>query len=117
MAEQKRPDEVATALNRTNFHVLSGEKLAVVWFWALWDRYDLQLVEPIARLKSQWSQVAFYTANMGIEAAFPFFRTYNVYTIPCFIVFSQGQEIERVVGFKGGIKRLTAILEERISRT
>ncbi|MER3602013.1 MAG: thioredoxin [Nitrososphaerota archaeon] len=111
----KKPSGGIVELSRANFEAfISGERPAVVDFWAEWC-YPCRIMHPILeRLSSTMNgRVAF--GRLNVDENPDLASKYDVYSIPTFIVFSKGRELGRLIGARPE-RQFRAELEKLLER-
>jgi len=84
-------------------------KLVVVDFYAEWCMPCLMIAPVIEELASKFTKIKF--ARVNIDENHPLSSKCEVSSIPCLILFKQGQEVERIVGALP-----EEVIEERIKK-
>ena len=86
-----------TDLNFDN--TIAGDKPALVDFWATWCG-PCQFMLPIfTRVAKKYSSIKF--ARVNVDEAQGISARYGVYSIPTFIVFKNGQPVDKAIGAVG----------------
>ncbi|MBW3004197.1 thioredoxin [Candidatus Woesearchaeota archaeon] len=83
-------------LNNENFKDEINSGLAVVDFFAPWCGPCRMMGPVFEELSEEMQDVKFFKVNT--EENNELARTYAVMSIPCFIVFKDGEEIDRIIG-------------------
>lgn len=83
-------------LNNDNFKESIKQGNCVVDFWATFCGPCRALAQFMKRLEKEFTHVSFYTVN--VEECCSVTEEFNVQNLPCVIFFSDGEEINRVVG-------------------
>jgi thioredoxin 1 len=89
--------------------VNNGSKTVVVDFYAEWCMPCLMLAPVIEELACKFSKIRF--ARINVDENQSLSSRFRVSSIPCLIVFKEGQEVERIVGALP-----EEIIEEKISK-
>lgn len=87
-------------LNNSNFEkeVLKTKKKVLVDFYAEWCG-PCKMIKPILEsMSEEIKDVKFGSVNVDDEEELS--NNYGIYSIPCLILFEDGKEINRSVGFK-----------------
>lgn len=95
-------------LNKNNFEieVLQSKILVIVDFWAEWCG-PCKMMAPIFEEVSKEFTGKIKFAKVNTEKAPELAEEYGITGIPCLIVFNDGEEVDRIVGFnmKSELKR------------
>lgn len=99
-------------LNETNFEVevLQSSIPVLVDFWATWCMPCRMMAPVVADIAREWAGRV-KVGKVNTDDAPSLAMRYGVHAIPTLILFQNGQEIERVVGY---VPKKT--LEERLRR-
>lgn len=106
MATQTHPVEVSDA----NFEqtVLRADTPAIVDFWAPWCAPCRMMAPVFEELAEQYAgRVVFAKLNVDESQQVP--STYGTYSIPTLILFRNGQESGRIVGYNSKERIASAI--------
>ena len=82
--------------------VLSGDDLKVVIFTAPWCHYCHKLKPIMKKLSSQYDIYSINTDNLETVS-----NDYNVDYLPSVILFKNGKEVDRIIGFANEEKLIT----------
>jgi thioredoxin 1 len=74
----------------------NGHKLVVVDFYAEWCMPCLMLAPIIDDLAEEIKEVKFVDENQALASKF------SVSSIPCLIIFKEGNEVDRLIGAQDG---------------
>jgi thioredoxin 1 len=80
--------------------VSNGHKLVVVDFFAEWCMPCLMLAPIIEDLAESMKEVKFVKINVDDNQSLA--SKYSISSIPCLIVFKNGEEVDRMVGGQDG---------------
>lgn len=101
-------------INEENFEqeVLKNEKPVIVDYWAAWCGPCKMIAPVFEKLSGQMKNIKFTKLNVDENTRLA--QQNNVMGIPCMIVYKNGEEVDRIVGFmqEAQLKaRIEAILE------
>ena len=80
--------------------IITGSKPVVVDFWASWCgpcKFMLPIFDKLAKIYG--NKIAF--ARLNVDENQSVATRYDVYSIPTFIVFNNGKEVDRAMGAVG----------------
>ena len=91
-------NEIAMEVSDQEFDeiIKNGHKLVVVDFFAEWCMPCLMLSPVIEELASEIKEVKFVKINVDDNKDLA--RRYQVSSIPCLVLFKDGNEVDRLVG-------------------
>ena len=101
-------------VNEENFEqeVLKSDKTVVVDFWAPWCGPCKMIAPAFEKLSTEMTTAKFAKVNVDESARLA--QQAGVMGIPCIIIFKNGEEVERFVGFQSEQQlkaKLTSVLE------
>jgi len=87
-------------VNKANFdkEVLAAEGLVLIDFWAPWCGPCRMIAPAIDEIAAERSDVKVCKINVDEEPELSI--TYGIFSIPCLMVFKDGQAIETAVGLR-----------------
>jgi thioredoxin 1 len=85
-------------LNKENF--LLGKGITIVDFWAPWCGPCKALTPALEKVSDKYKDTIIVN-KVDIQQNLDLARRYGVKSIPCLIVFKDGKEIDRSIGFAG----------------
>lgn len=86
---------------------IASSKLTVVDFWASWCGPCMQIKPKFAKISDRYGGVGFYAVD--VDAAKPVSQAYSVSSMPTFVFFKGGKEVERFSG--ADEEKLSTIIE------
>jgi len=100
-------------VSESNFEqeVLKSDKPVVIDFWAPWCSPCKMIAPVFEKLSHEMKNVKF--AKINVDDNTNLAQQQGVMGIPCMIVYKNGEEVDRIVGFQDEVslkKKLTAIL-------
>ena len=75
---------------------IASKKLSVVDFWASWCGPCMQMKPKFAKISDRYKGANFYAVD--VDAAKPVSQKHNVASMPTFVFFKNGREIDRFSG-------------------
>lgn len=101
MEQMSNLAEKILELSEKNFDgIITGSKPVVVDFWASWCgpcKFMLPIFDKLAKIYG--NKIAF--ARLNVDENQSVATRYDVYSIPTFIVFNDGKEVDRAMGAVG----------------
>ena len=95
-------------INNEKFNeLLMGDKLLVVDFFATWCRPCSMMSPILDKVASDMQNVVF--AKIDVDEEMDLAQSYGILSIPCIIMFKDGKEAERLIGFTTEDELKTAI--------
>ena len=95
-------------INNEKFNeLLKGDKLVVVDFFATWCRPCSMMSPILDKVSSDMQNVVF--AKIDVDEEMDLAQSYGILSIPCIIMFKDGKEAERLIGFTTEDELKTAI--------
>jgi len=87
-------------INDTQFSefVEKGKGVVLVDFWATWCAPCLKMSPVFEKLAQKYGDVRFYKINTAENMKKA--KKYKVISIPCIIIFKNGREVDRLIGYK-----------------
>jgi len=96
-------------LHTHNFEeFLKKNRIAMVDFWAPWCSPCIAMEPALERIEREVKDIAF--AKLNVDENPEVAREYGIMSIPTLIVFINGREMERIIGFQS-----EDVLREKIS--
>ncbi|MBE5787362.1 MAG: thioredoxin [Clostridiales bacterium] len=96
-------------LNKDNFEslVLDADKPVLVDFWAPWCM-PCRMIAPVVEDLAAEVEGKAFVGKVNVDEEGQLAREYGVNSIPCLVVFENGQEVRRSVGAqpKDALKKL-----------
>ncbi|MBQ9791963.1 MAG: thioredoxin [Clostridia bacterium] len=95
-------------INKDSFEkLLKEDKVLVVDFFATWCRPCSMLAPILDKVASDMPNVAF--AKVDVDEEMDLAQNYGILSIPCIIMFKDGKEADRLIGFTTEDELKTAI--------
>jgi thioredoxin 1 len=85
--------------NAFQFEVLESETLVLVDFWAPWCG-PCQIMTPVLNAVAQKMEDSLKVVKINTDENLMTAQRYQILAIPSLLVFKNGEEVERIVGFK-----------------
>lgn len=99
VSAQKRSSGTVKEISAKNFNAETKKGVVVVDFWATWCG-PCRMMSPIfTEVAKQFSSRAKF-AKIDVDKAREIAGAYNITAIPCIIIFVNGKEQDRLVGYK-----------------
>ena len=106
-------------MTEENFDLLiNGEKPVFVDFWASWCGPCIAMEPVLKKLASKYSDRVLF-GKVNVDSEINISSSYQVFSIPTFMIFMKGQPMDAVIGAVGepSLERLvTAAIEPRPAR-
>jgi len=87
----------------------NSHKVVVVDFWAEWCMPCLMLSPIIDELAGSNAMKDVKFTKLNVDENQKLARKYSVSSIPCLIIFKEGQEVDRIIGMQ-----TSGVIEEKI---
>lgn len=87
--------------------LLQGDKLVVIDFFATWCRPCTMMSPILDKVAGDMTNVAF--AKIDVDEEMDLAQSYGILSIPCIIMFKDGKEADRLIGFTTEDELKTAI--------
>ena len=94
---------------------IASSKPLLVDFWAGWCRPCLAAAPVLKEIHDEMAD-AFDVAKVDVDANPQIQERYGFTGIPCFIMFREGEEVDRIVGFAPKVQ-FKAAIEELLAKT
>ena len=88
---------MAQMLNNDNFNTSIESGVCVVDFFATWCGPCKMLAPVFEELSGEMDEVNFF--KVDVDQALDVARRYAITTVPTMIIFKNGKEVQRIVGF------------------
>jgi len=96
----KNDPEAEVTIDEFNDIINNSHKLVLVDFFAEWCMPCLMLAPVIEELASKIKDVKFVKLNVDDNQELS--KKYGISSIPCLIIFKDGQEVDRMIGNQTG---------------
>ncbi len=106
-------DKVATLNNETFGDYVNGVVPALVDFWAAWCG-PCKMVSPVVDEVAAAFQDSLKVGKVNVDENPAIASSYGVMNIPTLILFRNGQEIERIVGYHDK-EELSALIKKSLN--
>lgn len=87
--------------------LLQGDRLVVIDFFATWCRPCTMMSPILDKVAGDMTNVAF--AKIDVDEEMDLAQSYGILSIPCIIMFKDGKEADRLIGFTTEDELKTAI--------
>ena len=88
---------MAQVINNDNFNTSIESGVCVVDFFATWCGPCKMLAPVFEELSGEMDEVNFF--KVDVDQALDVARRYAITTVPTMIIFKNGKEVQRIVGF------------------
>jgi thioredoxin 1 len=101
MSQEQKDPEPTMKLTEENFdRVVSGPKPVFVDFWAVWCG-PCRIMDPVVKkLAMKYSDKVVF-AKVNVDEEMNLSSSYQVLSIPTFMIFKNGQPVDAVIGAVG----------------
>ena len=79
------------------YELLKSQKVMVVDFFATWCRPCSMMTPILEKVDSDMDNVSIY--KLDVDECGDVAQEYGILSIPCMIVYKDGKEVDRIIGF------------------